>query len=498
MPHEGFFCRIEDNMSLLEEMRKERLKKVAILKEKGINPYPASTNRDTSVADFLAQFEVLEKKKSVVTMAGRLMTLRRHGGIVFADMFDGTERVQIMLQSGALGEQFELFEEVIDTGDFIETTGVAHTTKRGEKSLIVNEWRTLTKSLVPIPDEWFGLKDEDERFRKRYIDILLNKDVANMVRQRSKFWNVMREYLLSRDFVEVETPVLENTTGGAEARPFVTHHNALDIDVYLRISLELWQKRLMVAGIPRTFEIGRIFRNEGMSHEHLQDYTQMEFYMAYSDYKAGMKMVHDMYQHIAQEVFGTTKFTIKDSEIDLAGEWDVYDYNTIIKKHFKIDPLDTNLDAVKKILTEEKVKYDEKTINLERGVDLLWKKIRRSFTGPGFLINVPAYMEPLAKKSEDDPRVVERFQIMLAGSEMGKGYSELNDPVDQRERFLHQQSLRDAGDDEAQMADLDYIEALEYGMPPTFGFGVSERLFSFLLDKNIREAQTFPLMKSKA
>lgn len=485
-------------MSSLDEMRNERLKKLEMLREQGIEPYPASTNRDTTIKDFLSDFESLESTQTAVTLAGRIMTMRRHGGLIFVDIFDGTSRVQAMLRSDTLGETFELFSSALDTGDFIEYTGSAHTSKRGEKSLLVSSWRILTKALIPIPDEWFGIKDEDDRFRKRYLDILLNEDVANVVRLRSKFWNTMREFLLARDFVEVETPVLENTTGGAEARPFATHHNALDIDVYLRISAgELWQKRLMVAGIPRTFEIGRIFRNEGMSNEHLQDYTQMECYMAYADYRQGMDMVRELYVRLAQEVFGTTSFTIRDFEIDLAGEWQVYDYNELIEKHFNINPLRVDVKEVEGALKEAGITYDKKLLNVERGIDTLWKHIRRSLSGPGFLINVPVYMEPLAKKHSNNPRVVERFQVILAGSEMGKGFSELNDPVDQKERFMRQQALRDAGDEEAQMADLEYVEALEYGMPPTFGFGVSERLFSFLLDKNVREAQIFPLMRPR-
>lgn len=484
-------------MSLLDEIREERLKKIGQLAEHGLDAYPAQSKHDLTIGAFLADFESLEAGADPKTLAGRIMTLRRHGGLIFADLFDGTARIQTMFQSGALGESFELFVDTVDTGDFVNVTGVAHTSKRGEKSLLVSGWRMLTKSLTPIPDEWYGIKDEDDRFRKRYLDILLNEDVADTVRLRSKFWNTIRQYLLERDFIEVDTPVLENTTGGADARPFVTHHNALDIDVYLRISAgELWQKRLMIAGIPRTFEIGRIFRNEGMSNEHLQDYTQMECYMAYADYRVGMTMAREMYIRIAEEVFGTTKFTIRGFSIDLSTEWETYDYVALLKEHFDINPLETTPEKVSRALEAANIAY-EGDITLERGVDLLWKHVRRSLSGPGFLINVPVYMEPLAKRNAEDPRTVERFQIILAGSEMGKGFSELNDPIDQRQRFLHQQALRDAGDDEAQMADLEYVEALEYGMPPTFGFGVSERLFSFLLDKNIREAQIFPLMRPK-
>ncbi len=419
--------------------------------------------------------------------------------IAFFDLSDGTGKFQALLKEGEVDAKlFTLFSDVVDVGDFLEATGTLFITKRGEKTLAVNSWRMLAKSIRPLPDDWYGLKDEDERYRRRYLDILLNSETAEMVRKRSIFWNTMREFLLLREFVEVETPILETTTGGADARPFTTHHNALDIDVLLRISAgELWQKKLLVAGLPRVFEIGRIFRNEGMSAEHLQDYTQMEFYMAYADYRQGMDIIKKLYQQIAEKTFGTTKFTIRDFSIDLAGEWETYDFCKLIQDAYGIDPLTATVKEVGVKLKEAGLE-EEDAPSLERGIDILWKKIRKGLSGPGFLINVPVYLEPLAKRSPKDERVVERFQIILAGSEMGKGFSELNDPIDQRERFMHQQALRDAGDEEAQMADMEFVEALEFGCPPAFGFGVSERLFGFLMDKSVREAQIFPLMRPRA
>jgi lysyl-tRNA synthetase class 2 len=398
-----------------------------------------------------------------------------------------------------MGEQsINDFFELVDTGDFIEFTGRAYVTKRETNALSVTSWRLLTKSLRPIPDSFYGIEDEDERYRKRYLDFILNKDNRDMMKRRSMFWNTIRGFLLARDYIEVETPVLENTTGGADARPFVTHHNALDMDVYLRISAgELWQKRLLIAGLPKTFEIGRIFRNEGMSAEHAQDYTQVEFYEAYSDFTKGMQMTKELYIKIGEEVYGKTEFTHKGLTFDLKEEWAIYDFSKIIKEKFNIDVHTTNVDEVEKELKNNEIEYDKKTLSVERGIDLLWKKVRKTLAGPGFLVGIPVYLEPLAKKSVEDERVVERFQVILAGSELGKGFSELNDPIDQRERFMSQQALRDAGDDEAQMADLEYVEAMEYGMPPAFGFGVSERLFSFLEGKSVRECQAFPLMRKK-
>ncbi|MBT9164825.1 MAG: Lysine--tRNA ligase [candidate division WS2 bacterium] len=483
-------------MALLETIRAERIAKIARLKEAGMDAYPARTSRTHAVDLFLENHETLEKNSEQVMLAGRVMSIREHGGSLFVDIFDGTKG-QCYVQCDKLGESsYDLFGDTVDTGDIVEFAGMAFTTKRGMPSLDVTGWRMLAKSLRPLPDEWFGIKDEDERYRKRYLDILLTKDLVERIKRRSTFWNVIRSYLLERDFIEVETPVLETTTGGADARPFETHHNALDMDVYLRISVgELWQKRLMVAGLPKVFEIGRVFRNEGMSHEHAQDYTAMEFYEIFKDYEAGMEMITDLYRIIADKVYGTRVFTIKDCTIDFDKAWETYDFCTLMLKEYGLDPRDeeANWSAV---LEKRNIPF-EKNVGIERLVDIAWKQIRKTLSGPGFLINVPVYMEPLAKKSVKDPRVVERFQVMLAGSEMGKGFSELNDPVDQAERFKRQQQLREAGDEEAQMSDVEFVEALEYGMPPAFGFGVSERLFSFLEGVSVREGQIFPLMRPR-
>ncbi len=483
-------------MALLETVRAERIAKIARLAAAGMDAYPARTNRTHTIEQFLENHGALEKNSEQVVLAGRILSIREHGGSLFVDLFDGTKG-QSYVQRDKLGESsYDLFGSTVDTGDIVEFTGVAFTTKRGMPSLDATEWRMLAKSLRPLPDEWYGIKDEDERYRKRYLDIVLTKDLADRFRRRSAFWNTIRAYLLERDFIEVETPVLETTTGGAEARPFVTHHNALDMDVYLRISVgELWQKRLMVAGLPKTFEIGRVFRNEGMSAEHAQDYTAVEFYEAFKDYEAGMAMIIDLYRTIADTVYGTQVFSIKNFTIDLSKKWETYNFCALLRKEYGLDPLDEGANWAS-ILTERDIPF-ENSADRGRLVDTAWKQIRKTLAGPGFLINVPVYMEPLAKKSSEDPRVVERFQVVLAGSENGKGFSELNDPVDQAERFAGQQKLREAGDEEAQMPDAEFVEALEYGMPPAFGFGVSERLFSFFEGVSIREGQLFPLLRPR-
>jgi lysyl-tRNA synthetase class 2 len=478
------------------DIRAERLRKLGILKAAGIDPYPATSSRDFTIADFLVDFDAHENDGNSSTLAGRVMSVRGQGGIMFADIFDGTGRIQAVVQADK-GADIELFASVVDQGDFVECSGTAFKTKRGQASLQVSSWRMLSKSLLPIPDQHFGLKDEELKLRQRYLDILLDENVRAMFGRRAKFWQAAREFYLSRGFLEVETPVLETTPGGADARPFVTHHNALDIDVYLRISCgELWQKELLIAGFPKVFEIGRIFRNEGQSREHLQDYTQLESYEAFSDLKKGGDFVKGLYRHIAKEVYGKYTFEINGHTVDLAEEWLPINFCEVIKEKFGIDPLSCSEAEALQAVRDARIEAGEE-LNKARAIDHLWKSIRKTIAGPAFLVGVPVYLEPLAKRWSENPEIVERLQVILAGSEMGKGYSELNDPQDQRARFEEQQKMRDQGDDEAQRLDTEYIRAMEYGMPPAFGFGVSERLFSFLENKPAHEAQLFPLLRPR-
>jgi lysyl-tRNA synthetase class 2 len=476
------------------DVRAERVRKIALLKSAGMEAYPTRSDRTISIYNFVEKFDAA----GIQTIAGRVLSIRGQGGIIFATLFDGTGRLQLVLQKeDAQSDLFDLFGATVDQGDFIEATGEAYTTKRGEKSLKATTWRMLTKSLVPLPSEWFGIKDEELRLRERYLDILLNPEVREMFERRSKFWQAIRTFLLARSFIEVETPVLENSPGGADARPFVTHHHALDIDVYLRISAgELWQKELLVAGFPKVFEIGRIFRNEGQSREHLQDYTQLETYEAYSDARKGMEFIKDLYRHIVREVYGRSTFSINGHDVDLNHDWSEIDYSTSIEKQFGINPLTCSEEDAISAAKKAGINFAEAP-NKARAVDQMWKSVRKTISGPAFLTGVPVYLEPLAKRSPTNPAVVERVQVLLAGSEVGKGYSELNDPQDQETRFEEQQAMRDAGDEEAQRLDLDFIRALEHGMPPAFGFGVSERLFAFLENKPAHETQLFPLLRPK-
>lgn len=485
-------------MASLEEIRNNRLEKLKLLKDKGIDAYPATTKREYYLSEVVADFDALSKKESLI-LAGRVMAIRPQGGLIFLNIYDGTSLFQGLLKKDEIDEKvFDFFSQIVDIGDFIEVSGSLFVTKRNEKTIKIREWKILSKSLRPLPEKWHGLQDEEEKLRKRYLDILFNSEIREMIEKKSKFWSSIRNFLTERGFLEVETPVLENTTGGADARPFATHHNALDIDVYLRISTgELWQKRLMVAGFPKTFEIGRQFRNEGMDAEHLQDYTQMEFYWAYANFKDGMKLVEELYKYVAEKTFGTLKFKIKNFEIDLGNKWEIYDFAETIKKVTGIDVLNTDLKEIESKLKELKIEYKKEGFNLARGIDNVWKYCRKQIAGPGFLVGLPVELSPLAKKDENNPRLTQKFHPIIAGSEIGNGYSELNDPIDQAERFEEQARLIEQGDEEAQMNDKEFVEALEYGMPPTCGFGVSERLFSFLMNKPARECQIFPLLRPK-
>lgn len=479
--------------------REDRLQKLEELKNLNIDPYPSRSNRTHYISQVFADFDQYEQQQQVVIVSGRLMTKRSHGNLIFASLRDDSDEMQIALSKKDIGDElFKTFSKLIDRGDFVEITGHCFVTQKGEKSIMAQNWHLLSKCIRPLPEKWHGIKSEEERLRKRYLDMLMNPQVKDMIIKKERFWNSVRNFLKTKGFLEVETPVLETTPGGGDAEPFATHHNALDIDVYLRISMgELWQKRLMVGGLEKTFEVGRQFRNEGMDAEHLQDYTQMEFYWAYADYQDGMQLVQELFKYVARETFGTLQFEINGFSVDLDQEWDHYDYQETVKEYTGIDVLNTTEEEVKQKLDELGVKYDEAGFNLNRGIDNLWKYCRKQLGGPGFLVNVPKLISPLAKQDRERPGLTQRFQPIIAGTELGNGYSELNDPIDQAERFAQQQQMREEGDEEAQMHDHDFVEALEYGMPPTCGFGLSERVFSFLIGMSARESQIFPLMRPK-
>lgn len=497
-------------MSSIEEIKNARLKKLEHLRSLGVNPYPAKVPRDFSVSEFKQNFANHESSGKEVSLAGRIMAIRGQGAILFVVLFDGTrlsspdgsvsggqaDKVQAVFKKDEMAEEvFNLFVETADIGDFVSVSGLAQKSKTGEESLFVKTWVMASKSLLPLPEKWAGLVDDDTRYRKRYLDLLVNSETRDLLIKKSKFWDVTRSFLKQNGFLEVETPTLEVTTGGAEARPFKTHHNDFDIDLFLRISVgELWQKRLMAAGFPKTFEIGRVYRNEGSSPEHLQEFTNVEFYWSFADYRDGMNLVKELYVLIAKEVFGKTEFEYKGHKFDLNAEWQEIDYTEEIKKQTGVDINLADEDEIKEKLKELGVKWEGD--NKERLTDTLWKYCRKNISGPAFLVNHPTLVAPLAKMIEGG-KTTQVFQPIIAGSEVGKGYSELNDAIDQKERFDSQKKLLEAGDEEAMMSDYEFVEMLEHGMPPTCGFGFGERLFAILADKPLRELQTFPLMRPK-
>ncbi|WP_020573165.1 lysine--tRNA ligase [Actinopolymorpha alba] len=495
-----------EDASLLETIRTQRIDKIHKLREAGIEPYPSGPVDKTAAADALKLPD-----GAAVTIAGRIMLFRVMGNIAFGRLHDESGDIQFVLSRKELDQAaapesaspevgFKFWVRNLDLGDFVAIEGERMETRTGERSVNARRVTLLSKSLRPLPDKHAGLNNEDVLLRKRYLDILLHREVQEMIYKKARFWRSIRRFLEDRAFVEVQTPALEHTTGGADARPFVTHHNYLGTDVCLRISMgELWQKRLLVGGLEKVFEIGRQFRNENQSREHLNDYDQMEFYWAYANYEWGMQLVQELFIHTISETFGTLQFTLhrngREYVVDLGAEWQRYDYVETVAELTGVNVLEASTAELVAKLDELEVPYDKDGLNHARAMDALWKHCRRQLTGPGFLVNEPLEVSPLAKRNADRPGIVERFHVVIAGSELGNGYSELNDPVDQAERFAEQQALREAGDSEAQMADDEFVEALEYAMPPACGFGMSERVFAFFMDKSIRECQIFPLLK---
>ncbi len=485
---------------MLEDLVKERRKKLELLKKAGVDPYPARVPRTHDIADVLEDFDKLEKSKKSVSLAGRLRSMRDQGKIVFADLEDGSgggfgSKIQLVLKEDSL-KDLEFWRSVLDLGDFVSATGTLFKTKRGEKSVEVGKLQMAAKSLLPLPDKWEGIEDPELRLRKRYLDLIATPELRELFRKKTVFWETFRSALKKEGFLEVETPILENVPGGAEAEPFKTHHNALDSDFYLRISLELPLKRLLVGGFDKVFEVGRIFRNEGIDREHLQDYTQLEFYWAYADYNDVMAFMEKTYKEVIKSVCGGLTTAYGGKKIDWSKKWPKVDYVELFKKSSGLDPTTASRDELAKKAKDLGLEF-EKSSGKGRLIDLIFKKARATLIEPCFLVDPPVDVEPLAKRKPDNQNVVERFQIVAAGTELGKGFSELNDPADQRARFEEQEKARKAGDKEAQHMDEDFVEALEYGMPPAGGFGISERLFSVLMDRSIRECVFFPLMRPK-
>jgi lysyl-tRNA synthetase class 2 len=485
-------------MATLRELRDERLRKLEELKKLGVNPYPAQAERTHKLAEISAKFNALEGKR--VSVVGRITNIRKFGKIAFIVVRDDSGSLQLFLSEdkveplNAKDSQLGFGQlPLLDIGDFMEAQGEVSKTQTGEISVYAQKIRLLTKSLRPLPG-YNGFTNKEERFRRRYVDMNVNEDVRERFVRRSKFWQATRDFLNQNDFIEMNIPVLEHTTGGADANPFVTHMNALDQDFYLRISQELPLKRLIGGGYEKVYDIGPRFRNENYTDEHLPEHVAMEWYWAYANWRDGMKFMTDMYRYVLQNTFGTLQFKLDNFEVDLSQDWEEWDYAKVIQDRYGIDPFNTNLDDVKKALKDNNLEV-EQTENLARGIDKLWKNVRKDVAGPVWLINTPTFISPLAKVNPDSQNTVQRFQAVVAGSELCNGYSELNDPVDQLQRFIEQQKMRDAGDHEAMMLDIDFVEMLEYGMPPTCGLGYSERVFWIFEGVTAREGVPFPQLR---
>lgn len=486
-------------MATLKDFRDERLRKLQDLKNLGINPYPADTHRTHHTADITTQFDALEGQ--TVTVAGRILAIRKFGKLAFIVVKDFSGSLQLFFQEGSVADRDTTKNQLsmedlplLDTGDFIEATGEVAKSKTGEISLFVSSFRMLTKALRPMPSVTEGFTNKEERMRRRYIDMNVNQDVRDRFVRRSKFWQATRDFLNSNEFIEVNIPVLEHTTGGADANPFVTHMDALDQDFYLRISHELPLKRLLGAGFEKVYDIGPRFRNENYSDEHLPEHVAMEFYWAYADWNVGMQFMEDLIKHVMQETFGSLQFKLPKFEVDLSQPWERWDYAETLMKRYNIDIFNCSLDEVKTALKENGLEV-EQTENKARGIDKLWKNIRKDVTGPVWLINIPTFVSPLAKADPERPEVTQRFQAVIAGSELTNDFNELNDPIDQLNRFKEQQQMRNDGDEEAMMLDIDFVEMLEYGMPPACGFSYSERLFWIFEGVTAREGVPFPQLR---
>jgi len=477
--------------------KKENLK---YLREQGIEPYKYSYQRTMDISSIRKKYENIGETESNETerIAGRIMTLRGHGKTCFGNLVDTTGKIQFYVRKDIIGEKEYLFFNKIDIGDIIGIEGKLFRTKTGELTLKVEKFELLTKSLLPLPEKFHGLKDRELRYRKRYLDLMVNEDVRKVFETRTRIIKEIRNFLDERGFLEVETPMLHPIPGGAKAKPFITHHNVFDIDLYLRIAPELYLKRLLVAGFEKVYEINRNFRNEGISIKHNPEFTMLELYAAYEDYNYVMQIMEDMVVYLADKILNTHIIEYQGEKIDLNPPWKRVPMKDAIKEYASIDIDKMKEDEIIKLLSQKENIEIRKGISRGELTALVFEEfVEAKLIQPIFITDFPAEVSPLSKVSRKDPSVTERFEPFIFGREIGNGFSELNDPIDQKKRFSQQQKLREAGDEEAQMFDKDFIEALEYGMPPTAGFGMSERVFAFLMDKPVRECVFFPLMRGE-
>jgi len=504
-------------MPTLEELRKERLKKLALLKKQGIDPYPIISlpdrgTKETASLPFarigmkgtLDGFGSYEKGGKQILIAGRIRALRVHGKAAFFDIEDESAKIQLFANKEDT-ENFELLKEAIDIGDILESIGKAYLSKRGEKSIRVAKWRLLAKSISPLPPDWFGLKDKEERFRKRYLDLLINEGVRERFILRSKIITEVRRFFDKRGFIEVETPTLQPLYGGGFARPFSTYHNELENNFYLRISDEMYLKRLIVGGFEKVYEITKVFRNEGVDFDHNPEFTMFEAQIAYKDYRYGMDIIEELFEDVSLKTLGTTDLGFKDHSISVKRPWKRYKLVEAIETFTGIHPLQwKTLSEAQKAIIGSNIKKEKRAELVkiqtlgEMMAFLFEEKVEEHLIQPTIIYDYPVEVSPLAKKCED-PRFTQRFEFFAFGSEIGNNYSELNDPLELKQRFIDEKKKIDAGFEEAHQTDYDYLRAIEYGFPPTCGLGIGIDRMVMLLSgaPSIKEVILFPLMRQR-
>jgi len=486
-------------MEPLENLKKIRLEKLEKIKALGINPYPAKYPR------IPIQKAKDQRLTANVQVAGRLMAFRGHGKLVFADLVDGSGKIQLAFKEDALTSEKMKFLELLDIGDFLGVSGELFTTQAGELTVLVKDYTLLTKTLRPLPSQWYGLKDVEERYRKRYIDLLANEEVKKVFLARSQIVNAVRVFLNQEGFLEVETPTLQPIYGGANARPFKTHHNALDFDLYLKISDELYLKRLLVGGFEKVYEIDKDFRNEGMDKSHNPEFTMMECYQAYADYEDIMKLTENLYEFVANKVLGTTKINYQGVEIDLKAPWKRITMSEALKVYARLDVEKMSDEELFLAIKKNNLKYEGNPAltgvgkGFKRGIAIatLFELVEKKLIEPTFVYDFPKETTALCKQKDGSPHLIERFEPYINGWEIGNAYSELNDPLVQKQFFDEQAEAKKEGDEEAHPMDHDFVEALEYGMPPTGGLGLGlDRMIMLLTNQpTIRDVILFPTMK---
>jgi len=489
-------------MSTLDNIISERKKKLEAIRKLGCDPYPEKCSVSGSIANILKNFDSLEKSQEEFFLVGRIMSIRRHGALIFSDLKDMSGSLQLLFKKEELqNNDFEFFDEYVDLGDFIEAKGVFFVTKSGEKTLLIKGYRLICKALRPLPQEWYGLSDEEERYRKRYLDLLANEDVKKRFVLRAKLLSYIRSFLTQEGYLEVDTPILQPLYGGALAEPFITHLNVLDVDMYLRIAPELYLKRLIVGGFEKVYEIGKNFRNEGMDREHNPEFSMLELYAAYKDrdylFQLIEKLISGLFEEFKkEESLSGNKLIYQEKEIDMSLPFKQISFDQLIKDETGVDINVADVLQLRKAADLMKAEYTLKD-DKAKLADLIFKKIRSKLINPTFVIDHPLDLSPLAKKKSDEPEKTLRMQFLMAGSEMMNGFAELNDPQDQKARFENQAQLRQGGEKETHMMDEDFIEALEYGMPPTAGLGIGiDRLMAILTNApSIKEIIFFPLMR---